>query len=214
MGEYLLKQSELFAHFGCSEAKASKAASKKSPSKTSPSRKKSKSQVPDTPNNSRRHRKTEEEEDAELLQTEKEEIKNYPTHFTSSPHYIKGPGPMRDYQVRGLNWFIQLHENGINGILADEMGLGKTLQTISMLGYLKHYRGIDGKHLVIVPKSCVQNWINEFSRWCPSFRVITLHGNLNKYGKECKEGRQKFLKEKVIGDLDSWDVMVLSYELM
>ena len=78
--EYLLKQSELFAHFGCSEAKTSKTTSKKSPSKTSPSRKKSKSQVPDTPNNSRRHRKTEEEEDAELLQTEKEEIKNYPTH--------------------------------------------------------------------------------------------------------------------------------------
>lgn len=29
---------------------------------------------------------------------------------------------------------------GINGILADEMGLGKTLQTISLLGYMKHNR--------------------------------------------------------------------------
>lgn len=28
---------------------------------------------------------------------------------------------MRDYQIRGLNWMISLHENGINGILADEM---------------------------------------------------------------------------------------------
>lgn len=34
---------------------------------------------------------------------------------------------MRDYQVQGLNWLIQLHENGISGILADEMGLGKTV---------------------------------------------------------------------------------------
>lgn len=47
---------------------------------------------------------------------------------------------MRDYQVRGLNWMISLYENGINGILADEMGLGKTLQTISLLGYMKHFR--------------------------------------------------------------------------
>jgi superfamily II DNA or RNA helicase len=209
--EYLLKQSELFAHFGCESKKSTKKSSPKSSPKTSPSRKKSKTVASDTPSG-RRHRKTEEEEDAELLK--EEEVKDYAMNFNKSPHYIKGPGPMRDYQVRGLNWFIQLHENGINGILADEMGLGKTLQTISMLGYLKHYRGIPGKHLVIVPKSCVQNWVNEFKQWCPSFNVITLHGNLNKYGKECKEGRQKFLKDKVMGDMDSWDIMIVSYELM
>lgn len=33
---------------------------------------------------------------------------------------VKG-GPLRDYQVRGLNWLISLYENGVNGILADEM---------------------------------------------------------------------------------------------
>lgn len=59
--------------------------------------------------------------------------------FEASPPFIK-TGEMRDYQVRGLNWLITLYENGINGILADEMGLGKTIQSISMLGYLKHYR--------------------------------------------------------------------------
>lgn len=61
------------------------------------------------------------------------------TTFDESPNYIKN-GAMRDYQIRGLNWMISLYENGINGILADEMGLGKTLQTISMIGYLKHFR--------------------------------------------------------------------------
>ena len=65
---------------------------------------------------------------------------------------------------------FSLYENGINGILADEMGLGKTLQTISVLGYLKHYRNSDGPHIVIVPKSTVQNWLNEFARWCPSIK--------------------------------------------
>jgi SWI/SNF-related matrix-associated actin-dependent regulator of chromatin subfamily A member 5 len=59
---------------------------------------------------------------------------------------------MRPYQIEGLNWMIQLYEQGINGILADEMGLGKTLQSISLLGYLKFERGVSGPHLVVVPK--------------------------------------------------------------
>ena len=75
---------------------------------------------------------------------------------------------MRDYQIRGLNWMIGLYEKGINGILADEMGLGKTLQTISILGYLKNFRKVDGPHLVVVPKSTLHNWQKEFARWCPS----------------------------------------------
>lgn len=86
---------------------------------------------------SHRHRKTEQEEDEELLaaETQSKSI----VRFESSPAYIKG-GQMRDYQIRGLNWMISLYENGINGILADEMGLGKTLQTISLLGYMQHFK--------------------------------------------------------------------------
>lgn len=59
--------------------------------------------------------------------------------FDASPTFIVN-GQLRDYQIRGLNWLILLNENGINGILADEMGLGKTLQTISLLGYLRHVK--------------------------------------------------------------------------
>lgn len=81
---------------------------------------------------SHRHRKTEQEEDEELLAETNTNRKSI-TRFESSPFYIKN-GELRDYQTRGLNWMISLYENGINGILADEMGLGKTLQTISLLG--------------------------------------------------------------------------------
>ncbi|OUC48780.1 hypothetical protein D917_01068 [Trichinella nativa] len=84
---------------------------------------------------------------------------------------------MRDYQIRGLNWMIALLENGINGILADEMGLGKTLQTISFIGYLKHYKNMPSPHLVICPKSTLPNWVNEFNRWCPSIIVVQLIGD-------------------------------------
>lgn len=51
------------------------------------------------------------------------------------PVLISG-GIMREYQIEGLQWMINLDQNGINGILADEMGLGKTLQTISLFAHL------------------------------------------------------------------------------
>jgi SNF2 family DNA or RNA helicase len=89
-------------------------------------------------------------------------------------------GTLRDYQIQGLNWMISLFENGINGILADEMGLGKTLQTISFLGYLKHFRDIPGPHLVVVPKSTLHNWEKEFAKWVPDFNAFVLHGSKEK----------------------------------
>lgn len=56
-------------------------------------------------------------------------------------------------------------------------GLGKTLQTISFLGYLKHIRGINGPHLVVVPKSTLHNWKSEFSKWIPEFNAFVFHGD-------------------------------------
>jgi len=56
-------------------------------------------------------------------------------------------------------------------------GLGKTLQTISLLGYLHEYRGITGPHMIIVPKSTLHNWMNEFKRWCPILRATKFIGN-------------------------------------
>ena len=111
---------------------------------------------------------TETEEDKEMM-TDQNSSNKHIISFNSSPNYIKG-GIMRDYQVRGLNWMIGLYENGINGILADEMGLGKTLQSISLLGYMKHYRNVSGPHMVLVPKSTLGNWMNEFKKWCPTLR--------------------------------------------
>ena len=126
--------------------------------------------------------------------------------FTESPSYIKS-GEMRDYQIWGLNWMIGLYENGINGILADEMGLGKTIQSISMLGYLQHYHKISGPHLIVVPKSTLQNWKREFNRWCPSLKVTMM---VPLVGKNAKEEREKFIKNVV--KKGEWDCLLTSYE--
>ncbi|GFS19373.1 chromatin-remodeling complex ATPase chain Iswi, partial [Elysia marginata] len=148
-----------------------------------------------------RHRRTEEEEDEELL-SEAKKSGNVLLRFESSPSYIKA-GEMRDYQIRGLNWMISLYENGINGILADEMGLGKTLQTISLLGYMKHYRGIASPHLVICPKSTLANWESEFTRWCPTIRAVCLIGD--------QEKRAAFIRDILVPG--EWDVCITSYEM-
>ncbi|KAI9026897.1 SNF2 family N-terminal domain-containing protein [Hyaloraphidium curvatum] len=148
----------------------------------------------------RRHRKTEKEEDEELLQKEEETVNA--TVITESPSYVKG-GKMRDYQIQGLNWLISLYDNGINGILADEMGLGKTLQTISFLGYLKVFRGNSGPHLVIVPKSTLHNWMNEFAKWVPDLKVFMFHGS--------KEERAVQARDQLLPG--GFDVCVTSYEI-
>ncbi|KAI9849806.1 MAG: hypothetical protein M1837_000018 [Sclerophora amabilis] len=149
-----------------------------------------------------RHRRTEQEEDAELLQDEKHGG-SAETMFRESPGFVQG-GTMRDYQVAGLNWLISLHENGISGILADEMGLGKTLQTIAFLGYLRHIQGITGPHLITVPKSTLDNWNREFQRWTPEVDVLVLQG--------AKEQRHELINQRLIDE--KFDVCITSYEMI
>ncbi|CAN6629925.1 ISWI chromatin-remodeling complex ATPase Isw2p [Trichomonascus vanleenenianus] len=148
-----------------------------------------------------RHRKTEKEEDAELLRDEEVE-EQQTTVFTESPGYIHGT--MRDYQIQGLNWMISLYENNISGILADEMGLGKTLQTVSFLGYLRYIRGISGPHIVIVPKSTLDNWDREFKRWTPEVHTLVLQGD--------KESRGKLIQDRLMSC--DFDVCITSYEMV
>lgn len=83
-------------------------------------------------------------------------------------------------------------------------GLGKTLQTIALLGYMKHYRHQNGPFLVIVPKSTLKNWENEFAKWCPTMRCVVLIGDADQ--------RQAIINEHVT--THQFDVVVTSYEMV
>lgn len=157
---------------------------------------------------SRHHRKSEKEEDAELIA--EEELDNEDSGFfneqeyvTESPKFVQG-GKLRDYQIQGLNWLISLHENKLSGILADEMGLGKTLQTISFLGYLRYVKKINGPFLVLVPKSTLDNWQREFNKWTPEVEAVVLQGD--------KETRNDMINN-VIKEA-KFDVLITSYEIV
>uniref|UniRef100_A0A6N2NBL2 Chromatin-remodeling complex ATPase n=1 Tax=Salix viminalis TaxID=40686 RepID=A0A6N2NBL2_SALVM len=178
--KYLLQQTELFAHFAKHDQ--------------SSSQKKAKGRG--------RHasKLTEEEEDEECLKGEEDGISGN-TRLVTQPSCIQGK--MRDYQLAGLNWLIRLYENGINGILADEMGLGKTLQTISLLGYLREFRGITGPHMVVAPKSTLGNWMNEIRRFCPVLRAVKFLGN--------PDDRKHIREELLVAG--KFDVCVTSFEM-
>jgi SWI/SNF-related matrix-associated actin-dependent regulator of chromatin subfamily A member 5 len=91
----------------------------------------------------------------------------------------------------------------------EHLNSGKTLQSISILVYMKEYRGLNGPHLVLVPKSTLSNWLNEFARWAPSLRVIRFHGD-----KATRETMiQQVIEPAQRDENRTWDVVVATYEV-
>ena len=95
-----------------------------------------------------------------------------------------------------LLFFSLLHRVG--GIIGDEMGLGKTIQLIAFLAAL-HFgdsaktdgglrlepsrsqehvtRSNCGAILIICPATVVHQWVAEFHKWWPPFRVLVCHAS-------------------------------------
>ncbi|KAJ5681716.1 DNA repair protein rhp26 [Penicillium maclennaniae] len=80
-----------------------------------------------------------------------------------------------DYQRTGVQWLWELHQQMVGGIIGDEMGLGKTIQAISYLASLHHSNLYDKPSIIVCPATLMVQWVNEFHRWWPAFRVSILH---------------------------------------
>jgi SNF2-related domain/HMG-box domain/DNA-binding domain len=210
--EFLLKQSNIFSHFG--QVKEDKA--KYGTNNTAIQNKLKVEDVGDNNNMSttdsgsgRRGHSYDDDNDDDKAKALEEADEHEATFLTQQPSTI-GFGQMRDYQLEGLNWMIRLQENGVNGILADEMGLGKTLQSISILVYMLEYRNDTGPHLIIVPKSTLSNWMNELARWAPTLKTVKFHGS--------KEEREDFVKNTLEpahrDENRTWNVLVTTYEII
>jgi len=102
-------------------------------------------------------------------------------------------GSLREYQVKGYNWFKSLSYLGLGGILADEMGLGKTIQTITFL------LSEENRHsLIVTPTSLIYNWKQELDKFAPSLRVGIIHGNKND-------------RKKVLNNIYDYDIILTTY---
>ena len=118
---------------------------------------------------------------------------------------------LKEYQLKGLNWLVNLYEQGINGILADEMGLGKTVQSISVMAYLAERYNIWGPFLVIAPASTLHNWQQEIAKFVPHLNVIPYWGT----AKDRKILRKLWDRKHVTYTRDSpFHVVVSSYQLV
>ncbi len=98
------------------------------------------------------------------------EVLNKSKNKTSKSKLESFNGDLRKYQLEGLNWLENLYKTEHNGILADDMGLGKTVQVIAHLSSLMDQSLKKKKSfvtLIIVPKSLLFNWKNEFNKFNP-----------------------------------------------
>ncbi len=111
---------------------------------------------------------------------------------------------LRDYQKTGFHWMYHLTQNHFGVCLADDMGLGKTLQVITVLQKYFENKVFDksvhpptnrqvllfdeatsdntgsgtvSSALLIVPKSLIFNWIEEFNKFSPGLTYTVYHGN-------------------------------------
>ena len=118
---------------------------------------------------------------------------------------------LKEYQLKGLNWLVNLYEQGINGILADEMGLGKTVQSIAVMAYLAEVHDIWGPFLVIAPASTLHNWQQEISRFVPNIKVLPYWGS----AKDRKILRKFWDRKHITYNRESpFHVLVTSYQLV
>lgn len=118
---------------------------------------------------------------------------------------------LKEYQLKGLNWLVNLYEQGINGILADEMGLGKTVQSISVMAYLAEMHDIWGPFLVIAPASTLHNWQQEIAKFVPTLKVLPYWGS----AKDRKVLRKFWDRKHITYSRDSaFHVLVTSYQLV
>ena len=111
--EFLLKQSNIFSHFGAVKQDQAKYGTKLNEKKSNDSGKLSR----------RDSGGGDENNEVELEEADEHQA----TRLSAQPTTL-GFGQMRDYQLEGLNWMIRLQENGVNGILADEVCFYKIWQ--------------------------------------------------------------------------------------
>jgi DNA helicase INO80 len=118
---------------------------------------------------------------------------------------------LKEYQLKGLNWLVNLYEQGINGILADEMGLGKTVQSISVMAYLAEKHGIWGPFLVVAPASTLHNWQQEITKFVPTLKVLPYWGT----AADRKVLRKFWDRKHITYTQDApFHVLITSYQLV
>ena len=133
----------------------------------------------------RRHGDGDLDQDDEEVDNKPEDVEPYLPHPETPDTEFEGgykiPGDIYpslfDYQKTGVQWLHELHTQQAGGIIGDEMGLGKTIQIIAYLAGLQYSKKLDKPVIVVCPATVMKQWVNEFHKWWPPFRVTILHSS-------------------------------------
>ncbi|HPC33223.1 MAG TPA: DEAD/DEAH box helicase [Syntrophales bacterium] len=108
-------------------------------------------------------------------------------------------GQLYPYQVQGYQWLSRLGKYQLGGLLADDMGLGKTVQVIAHIMQLKNMGSL-GPHLIIVPKTLLENWWREINRFSDNLLSVLIY-----HSGHCWPGAEGF---------DGYDIVLTTYETL
>ena len=133
-----------------------------------------------------------------------ESTSSRPKTFLKQPIIMNQDFQMKDYQVVGMNWLNLLYRKRLSCILADDMGLGKTYQVIAFLAHLLE-TGDKGPHLVVVPAATLENWLQEFQRFCPALNVEPYYSTV--------PGEREEIRLRLEDYRDDINVVVTTYQL-
>ena len=138
-----------------------------------------------------------------VSEDEGETAKSRTHSFFPQPSILAQGVQLKDYQVVGINWLSLLFYRKLSCILADDMGLGKTCQVIAFLAHLLE-KGIRGPHVIIVPASTLENWLREFSVFCPQLHVMPYYASQNE---------RPGVQTQILDNLDTLNVIITTYTL-
>jgi hypothetical protein len=108
-------------------------------------------------------------------------------------------GQLYPYQVQGYRWLSRLGKYQMGGLLADDMGLGKTIQVIAHILQLKNL-GSYGPHLIVVPKTLLENWVREINKFSNNLLTILLYDSSHRWLEQ--------------SGIDGFDIVLTTYETL
>ena len=112
---------------------------------------------------------------------------------------------LRDYQITGFRWLMQMAHWGAGACLADDMGLGKTIQTLALL----LARAPGGAAIVMAPTSVIGNWQREAARFAPTLNVLRFD-ELDRTNPAEQATRQRV----ELPNMGAFDLLLVSYGLL
>jgi superfamily II DNA or RNA helicase len=110
---------------------------------------------------------------------------------------------LRAYQKQGVDWLCFLRDAELGAVLADDMGLGKTVQMLC---------AVQGRTLVVCPKSVVHNWVDEIRRFRPDLSTSVYQGKNRKVDPRVDVTLVTYAVLRIDADelsKEAWDVVVL-----